>query len=650
MQKSETNRANLGNPQEDEMYNSILRKYWGYEGFRGVQLDIIRSVGEGRDTLGLMPTGGGKSITFQVPALAKPGICIVITPLVALMKDQVLGLKKRKIKAAAIHSGLSHEEMLAVLDNAVFSGYKFLYISPERLSSELFIAKLKHMDVNLITVDEAHCICQWGYDFRPSYLQIAVIRKVKPEVPVLALTATATPEVVKDIQRALSFRQENVFRMSFFRSNLSYTVYYADSRMTGMLHILKSVPGCSIIYTRNRQHCQDLSAQLNEMGFSSTYYHAGLPHSQKDAHQQFWLRNECRIMVATNAFGMGIDKPDVRLVIHIDLPDSIEEYFQEAGRAGRDGGKSFSVIVMDGKEMEMSRRRPAQKYPPIEFIQNVYEKICFYFELAVGDGLNVIREFNVQRFCHAFHFHPLSLRSSLDLLDAAGYIAFRDEEDGCSRIRIKATRGELWKALSQDGIKLFTSLFRHYGGIFVEYVYLEEELICQDSGLTMEYIYQTLVELTRSGLVSYIPRRKVPKITFLQRRVETKDLILPRSVYKERKEAYEFRLRALQEYCINTSDCRSRLLLRYFGEKDSHDCGVCDVCEAEKPLEMEEEEFRSIRRYIINQLHQQPKKMSSLEFCGINQHKLTWVLDYMRAKEEIRIKDFMIELTSSDLA
>ena len=345
-----------------DTYLSILKRYWGYDDFRGIQRDIIESIGSGRDTLGLMPTGGGKSITFQVPALSKPGMCVVITPLIALMKDQVEALNSRGIKAACIHSGLSHEQTLVILENSVFNAYKFLYISPERLSSELFLKKLGHMNVNFITVDEAHCICQWGYDFRPSYLQIAKVRKIKPGCPVLALTATSTPEVARDIQKNLCFKEENVIRMSFFRPNLAYKVLHADATMLGLLQLLNEYDGSCIVYTRNRQNCEDLSKQLTEYGFSSTYYHAGLKAGEKDARQDAWLRGNYRIMVATNAFGMGIDKADVRLVVHIDLPDSIEEYFQEAGRAGRDGKPASSVIVMDGKELEQIVFRAIRDY------------------------------------------------------------------------------------------------------------------------------------------------------------------------------------------------------------------------------------------------------------------------------------------------
>ena len=570
-----------------DTYLSILKRYWGYDDFRSIQRDIIESIGSGRDTLGLMPTGGGKSITFQVPALAKPGMCLVITPLIALMKDQVEALNSRGIKAACVHSGLSHEQTIVVLENSVFGAYKFLYISPERLSSELLLRKLGHMNISFITVDEAHCICQWGYDFLPSYLQIAQARKVKPDCPMLALTATATPEVAKDIQKNLGFKEENVFRMSFFRPNLAYKVLHAD-------------------------------------------------------------RGDYRIMVATNAFGMGIDKPDVRLVVHVDLPDSIEEYFQEAGRAGRDGKPAISVIVMDGKELELSERRIKQHFPDLDFVRKVYEDVCCFLQLAVGDGLNVTREFNMERFCVTFHYHPLMLTSALDILDKAGYIAYRDAEEGTSRLRIDATRNQLFSVLDSQGEQIILAMLRRYGGIFIDMVFIDEDMISRDTGLTLDIIYQDLKELSRRGLVNYIPRKHIPLITFLQRRVMKEELGFPYQIYTMRKEAYEFRLKALLAYCVNTEECRSCMLLSYFGEKNTHRCGICDVCEQEDIAGITEQEYMQIREKIVSQLKNGPIKISELDIKGIRPHSLAWALDYMRAKEELVADGPFIRLASGN--
>jgi ATP-dependent DNA helicase RecQ len=631
-----------------DTYLSILKQYWGYDDFRGIQRDIIESIGSGKDTLGLMPTGGGKSITFQVPALAQPGMCLVITPLIALMKDQVEALNSRGVKAACIHSGLSHEQTLVILENSVFNAYKFLYISPERLDSEFFLKKLGHMNICFITVDEAHCICQWGYDFRPSYLQIAQVRKVKPNCPVLALTATATPEVTKDIQKNLNFREENVFRMSFYRPNLAYKVLHADATILGLLQLLNEYEGSCIVYTRNRQKCGDLAKQLEEYGHTTTFYHAGLNPSEKNERQDAWLRGNYRIMVATNAFGMGIDKPDVRLVVHVDLPDSIEEYFQEAGRAGRDGNPASSVIVMDGKELELSKRRVKQHFPELDFVRKVYEDVCCFLQLAVGDGMNVTREFNMERFCVAFHYHPLMLTSALDILDKAGYIEYRDAEEGTSRLRIEATRNQLFSVIDSQDEQIVLALLRRYGGIFIDFVFIDEDMISRDTGLCMDIIYQDLKELARRGLVSYIPRKHIPLITFRQRRVLTEELEFPYGVYAMRKEAYVYRLNALQAYCVNTEECRSRLLLRYFGETKTHRCGICDVCELEDTAGITEAEYLQIRERILSQLQNGPVKASELDIKGIRPHSLTWALDYMRAKEELVADGPFIRLASKD--
>ena len=618
-----------------DRYTEILSKYWGYTEFRGIQREIIESIGEGRDTLGLMPTGGGKSITFQVPAMALPGVCIVVTPLVALMKDQVANLRKRHIRAAALHAGLGHDEMLTVLDNCVFGFYKFLYVSPERLSSELFVAKLRHMQVCFITVDEAHCISQWGHDFRPSYMQIAELRKVKPDCPVLALTATATPEVARDIQRVLHFREENEFRMSFLRPNLAYQVLHADYSIFSLRRVLEADSGACIIYRRTRQQCEDLSRQLNDWGFTATYFHAGLSHPEKDKRQAQWVRDEVRIMVATSAFGMGIDKADVRLVIHLDIPDSIEEYFQEAGRAGRDGKPARSVIILDGRELAYSDRRSSQRYPSEDYIRNAYEDICCYFQLAVGDGWHVTREFNVGQFCRLFHYHPFLLHSALTILSNAGYIDYRDAEDGQSCVRINATRNALLSSLDARSEPIFLSLFRNYGGIFVDYVYIDEALVADETGLTFDDVYHCLAEYSKHGAITYIPRKHVPHITFLERRPERVDITFPRSAYADRKRAYEYRLHAMQEYVRATDQCRSIMLLRYFGELKATPCGVCDVCLTEKQRHLTDEDFHRIHQEIVSMLKDGPVEAGRLFLPHEPEIQVEQVVDYMRAREEL---------------
>ena len=409
-------------------YRKILKQYWGYDNFRGIQEDIIRSIGEGRDTLGLMPTGGGKSITFQVPALAQEGLCLVITPLIALMKDQVKNLRERGIKATAIYSGMTREEIVIALENCIFGNYKFLYVSPERLDTEIFQIKLRSMHVSLITVDESHCISQWGYDFRPAYLKIADIRQLLPGVPVIALTATATPEVVSDIQQRLQFRQENVFRMSFERKNLAYVVRHTEDKESELLHILQRVDGSGIVYTRNRKKTKEISLFLNRNHITATFYHAGLNDETKDSRQKAWLKGEFRVMVATNAFGMGIDKPDVRVVIHADVPDSPEAYFQEAGRAGRDGMKAYAVLLFCTRDKITLKQRVSDTFPEKNYIRKIYEDINFYYQMAMGDGRGCTFAFNIDEFCRNFKHFPVQTDSALKILTRAGYLEYTDEQ------------------------------------------------------------------------------------------------------------------------------------------------------------------------------------------------------------------------------
>ena len=615
-------------------YLSILRQYWGYDDFRGIQRQVIESISAGRDTLGLMPTGGGKSITFQVSALAMKGLCIVFTPLISLMKDQVESLRRRGIKAAFINSSMSHDEALTVLENSIFGAYKFLYISPERLSSEMFVNKLRRMKVCFFTVDEAHCICQWGYDFRPSYLHIADIRDFFPHCPVLALTATATPEVVRDIQQKLRFREENVLKMSFGRKNLAYIVRREDSIMDGILHALETIPGSCIIYTRSRRKCYEVAEQLNELGYTSTYYHAGLASLQKNERQERWYRGEVRVMVATNAFGMGIDKPDVRLVLHADMPDSIEAYFQEAGRAGRDGEKAYAILLTDGRERQHISRRMAQQFPTLDYVRNVYELLCCYLNIAVGDGMLVTRELNIDNFCRTYGYYPLALFYALDLLDKAGYIEYHDEEDASSRLRINVTRPELFHALDSDSERLILSVLRHYGGIFVDYVFIDEDLLNYDTGLPVDDIYQIFLRLSERHLISFIPRKHLPRITFRHRRIEKEDIILPSQVYEERRTHYKQRIGAMLQYA-QSDCCRSRMLLHYFGEESSENCGICDVCSSRERESVSADAYAALRLHILGQLQQGPLESYNLDLAGYDAALLESVIDHMRAAGEI---------------
>ncbi|WP_298107245.1 ATP-dependent DNA helicase RecQ [uncultured Bacteroides sp.] len=579
------------------IYKEILKQYWGYDDFRGIQEDIIRSVGEGRDTLGLMPTGGGKSITFQVPALASDGLCLVITPLIALMKDQVQNLRKRGIKALTIHSGMSRSEAIVALENCIFGNYKFLYVSPERIDTEIFRIKLRRMKVSLITVDESHCISQWGYDFRPSYLKIARIRELLPGVPVLALTATATPEVVKDIQHQLNFRQENVFRMSFERRNLAYIVRRTEDKNAELLHILRRVPGSAIVYVRNRRRTKEVAELLNNEHITASFYHAGLDDVTKDLRQHRWQEEKDRVIVATNAFGMGIDKPNVRLVVHLDLPDSIEAYFQEAGRAGRDGQKAYAVVLYAASDRATLHRRIPETYPDKEYIRQVYEKLQFYYQMAMGDGIGCMREFNIEDFCRKFKLFPVPVDSALKILTQAGYLQYTDEQDKASRLLFTLQRDELYKLREQDDKTelLVRTLLRSYTGLFTDYAFINEDSLATRTGLNRRQVYEILMRLSKQHILKYIPRKKTPYIIYTRERLDVDEIILPPSIYDERKQQYEKRINAMLDYVDDEIACRSRKLLRYFGEKNEHECGQCDVCLGRKhgKKEYSEQSLRS---------------------------------------------------------
>ena len=504
-------------------YKEILKRYWGYDDFRGIQREIIESIGLGHDTLGLMPTGGGKSITFQVPALAMEGVCIVITPLIALMKDQVHHLRRRGIFAAAIYSGMQHDEILRTLDNCILGRTKFLYVSPERLSSELFVTKLRHMRISFLTVDEAHCISQWGYDFRPSYLEIANIRTLLPDIPVLALTATATPQVVDDICEKLTLHATqnaphstfNVFRMSFERANLTYLVRHVADKEQELIHILSHTTGAAIVYVRSRRRSKELATALVKAGLAASFYHAGLESDDKDQRQQARTADRTRIIVATNAFGMGIDKPDVRLVVHYDCPDSIEAYFQEAGRAGRDGQQAYAVLLYNNSDNSKLQQRIDDNFPPREYIRQVYEHLAYYYQIALGDGFGITREFNIDQFCTRFHHFPTRVHSALHILQRAGYIEYDEAPDLQTRVQFLLERQELYrlKDTTPDEERVIVALLRNYGGLFADLGYIDESLIAHDSGIQAAALHQVLTALAQQHIIRYIPRRQIPFVT-----------------------------------------------------------------------------------------------------------------------------------------
>ncbi|WP_302526297.1 RecQ family ATP-dependent DNA helicase [Phocaeicola barnesiae] len=625
-------------------YREILKQYWGYDSFRGIQEAIITSIGDGRDTLGLMPTGGGKSITFQVPALAQPGLCLVITPLIALMKDQVRNLRDRGIKAVAIYSGMTREEILIALENCIFGDYKFLYISPERLDTEIFRIKLRSMKVSMITVDESHCISQWGYDFRPSYLKIAEVRKLLPGIPVLALTATATPEVVKDIQARLAFREENVFRMSFERKNLAYIVRRTENKAEELLHILNRVAGSAIVYTRNRKKTKEVAQWLNQQEITATFYHAGLSNETKDARQKSWLSGEHRVMVATNAFGMGIDKPDVRLVVHIDFPDSPEAYFQEAGRAGRDVEKAYAVLLFAKSDPTILRKRISDTFPEKDYIRKVYEDINFYYQMAMGDGLGCTYAFNIDEFCHNFKHFPIQVDSALKILTRAGYLEYTDEQDNGSRLIFTLRRDELYRIQENnpDTEKLLRTILRSYTGVFTDYAYINEDSLASRTGLTRQQVYETLVFLTRRRILHYIPGKKTPYIIYTRERQETDRIHLSNEVYEDRKKSYIQRIEAMLSYAETDDKCRSRMLLHYFGEKNEHNCGHCDVCLQKHDSGVKRNEFDEIARKIEELLQENsisvPTLCEQLEASWEKEH-IQQVLHYLLSEEKMELTD-----------
>ena len=599
---------------ENETYNLVLKKYFGYDSFRGIQLDIIQSIHHGHDTLGLMLTGGGKSITFQIPALLMEGVCLVITPLISLMNDQVASLKRRGITAECIHSGLTHDEVQRILDNTIYGAVKFLYISPERIASQLFQAKLYYMKVCFITIDEAHCISQWGYDFRPSYLEVAKIREMKPAAPVLALTATATPGVITDIQSKLLFdRHEQqtglpsqFFTMSFRRDNLSYIVRRTEDKVQETYHILHSVPGSAIVYTRSRKQTKELAEILNAEGITATYYHAGLDFAIKDSRQKEWSNGDVRVMVATNAFGMGVDKPDVRLVIHFSSPDSIEAYFQEAGRAGRDGKRSYVVLLYNDSDISKLLQYPAKNFPDKDYIRNVYDDMAYYFELAVDSGEGAQYEFDIDRFCINFHHYPSTVENALAILQNAGYIHYDPERDTQPRVMISMKRNELYdiQGLTPTEDSTLTTLLRYYGSLFSELTYISTGLIAEKCGISERQLHLSLKSLAQRGILRYVPRRTVPVITYQHQRIYSTYLKFGREIYEDLRQRMEQRIEAVVQYITTPDRCRSQMLLEYFGETDATPCHCCDTCISQKAADGKKQQAREadIRQKVMSLL------------------------------------------------
>ena len=606
-------------------YLQKLKQYWGYDEFRPSQLDIIESIGSGKDTLGLLPTGGGKSITFQVPALCQEGRCLVITPLIALMKDQVENLKKKEIKAIALHSGLTYTQYKQCLDNLCFNktndpraNYKFIYVSPERLSTDAFLEALPYMNISMVAVDEAHCISQWGYDFRPEYKKIAEIREILPNVPFLALTATATPEVAKDIQASLLFKEENVKRISFYRSNLAYKVKQTEDKEEELIKLFTQTPGSAIIYVRNRKKTKEVSEFLNKNNISADFFHAGLDNSIKDLKQTDWKNNKFKVMVATNAFGMGIDKPDVRLVIHIDIPDSVEAYFQEAGRAGRDRNYAECILLYSKKDLSQIKKRLSDNFPTKEFICNVYNQLGNYFQLGVNYGEGNTFDFNLEDFCRKFRLPILPVQAAIRILDLDGYIEYKDEKELNSRIIITKSRRLLYDtAFSEEEDLVMQFLLRKYTGIFADYTIISETEISVNTGIDQNRVYEILTWLRKIGIIDYIPKKSSPAIRYLQDRIPPEILRISTDVYEHRLARYKSRMETMINYVTATNHCRSKILLDYFGEDNTLNCGICDVCLeknstnniSDKILNLLKKEGALRLNIIITKLNEEPNKV-----------------------------------------
>ena len=584
---------------------AILKQYWGYESFRESQYEIISSVLSGRDTLALMPTGGGKSITYQLPTLMSDGLCVVITPLIALMKDQVDKLQRQGISAVAIHSGLSRRKIDIALDNCVYGDVKFLYIAPERLNSDIFRLRARRMNISLIAVDEAHCISQWGYDFRPSYLHIKTLREFQPEAPVLALTASATEQVTDDIMENLCFAEKNIIRSSFARPNLSYVVRKVEDKEEQLLRVISGVAGSGIVYVRKRETAETLCQFLQEQGVSASFYHAGLPNEERSIRQDEWVSGRVRVMVATNAFGMGIDKADVRFVVHYTMSDSMESYYQEAGRAGRDGKRSYAMLMVAPNDYKILSRRVEGNFPPIEQIKSIYEKICAYLMIAIGDGAARSYVFNIQDFCYREKLFVQTVVSALDLLERNEYMSYVDVADNPARVIFKVSRDDLYKYTMSDTVeRVVRTMLRMYNGLFTEFRAIDEEVIAAATDMSREQVHQVLRELWRSQIIRYVPANSSPMIYMNEERLPVSSLYISPKSYGYRKEQMISRFEAMVGYAENTTECRSVILSNYFGDSSAEPCGHCDVCLANKRNAKSGDSAEAVEKRIVESLNE----------------------------------------------
>ncbi len=623
-------------------YQQILTRYWGYSEFRPLQEEIIRSIAEDKkDTLGLLPTGGGKSIIFQVPAMATDGICLVITPLIALMKDQVENLKRRKIKAVAIYSGMSKTEIDITLNNCIYGDIRFLYVSPERLATEIFLMRLPEMKVNLVAIDEAHCISQWGYDFRPSYLKIANIKKLLPEVPFLALTATATAEVVDDIQEKLLFKQKNVFRKSFNRQNLCYIVRQVQDKNSYLLKIAKKMNSSGIVYVRSRKKTVEVADFLNRNGVSADYYHAGLSNESKDYKQAMWKNGKCKVICSTNAFGMGIDKPDVRFVVHIDLPDSLEAYFQEAGRAGRDEQTAYAVLLYDKSDIGQLRKNLTASFPERAVIKQIYNALGNFYQIPVGSGKDLVFDFKLSEFVSRYKLSIVTVYSCLKILQHEAYLELTEELNNPSRVLFTVQRDDLYKfqVANTNFDKFIKLLLRSYTGLFTEFTKIDEDFLAKKAGTTRDVIYNYLKKLSTLKIIDYIPQKKTPLLIYTSERLDDKSLIISKEKYENRKNHYQTKIDAVINYAESTAKCRSQLLLEYFGDTTSVRCGQCDVCTRRNELDLSKYEFDMIIDLLKQELKYENKELELKELVTIvdkNEDKVIKVIQWLLDNEKIR--------------
>jgi ATP-dependent DNA helicase RecQ len=614
---------------------NILVKYWGHAAFRPLQEEIIQSVLDGKDTLALLPTGGGKSICFQVPALAKEGLCLVITPLIALMQDQVENLKRKNINAVAIYSGMHRNQIELALDNCMFGDVKFLYLSPERLETEKFRAVLNRLNVNIIAVDEAHCISQWGYDFRPPYLRIAAIREFLPHVPVLALTATATPDVVKDIQEKLGFAQENLFQKSFERTNLTYVVQNEENKLGRLLRICNRIQGTGIVYVRNRRRTKEISDFLNTQKISSDFYHAGLDPATRDKRQTAWMNGQTRVVVSTNAFGMGIDKPNVRFVVHMDLPDSLEAYFQEAGRGGRDGLQSYAVVLYENSDVIDLKHNLALSYPAIDVVKKVYHSLGNYFQLATGGGKDRSFDFELSEFCNQYKLNQVIAFNALKFLEKEGYIMLSEDVGAPSLVHIKTKKENLYRFQVENPVydAFIKLLLRSYTGLFTMFVRISEAEIARRMPMQLNDVIKTLQVLNQNGLITYVPRKNKPQLVYLTERLDVNSLQISKQHYHDRMKSAEKRIESVINYVSGTNKCRSQLLLEYFGEKSSQRCGRCDVCIERNKLELSDFEFKKVAEQLEPLITDKALNLEEIvdRIQGLNEDKVIkafrWLLD-----------------------